>query len=1265
MKLRFNRILVQIGLLILLIFALYVSFWREGLRILPELEYMLTDAVSEALATDVEFTGTRGYFTGLQPHIRVQQFKVMHPIDRTTLVQLDDVQFSLRFWDSLWQQQLVFDSIAVRRGQVNLRQRGPLEAQILRQTFNWQSWLQFALSQKNLTIDQFDLTLAEHAIRLNNILYRDVDLAALLKSPAQALLGNKGLQADIAIESQGHIIAGQLHARFQDPLLGDPEVTALYVNLQGNPALAALAMANAAPARRKSLVPLVAGLQFKLEFEQNWPSQFYLQATSVTTPAPALHLNLHGQLTKDRWQGAGRLGQGFIQSSLYLSAPASHDLQTLLSSRLYVPQLPASQLTSLAHLLKPDLPDDLNLSGEVNRVVLSRDFLAAQFEHFAINGTDWRLGPVNAAIVGQPQAGLIRLQDSLVNIQLPKLLRQELQGLELNASTLFWQTQQGDWRLQLPELSIRHEDASAVLTARISRQLNDRPLLELLGEVQSSSPNEYQRYLPAFLKAGLTSWLDSAIEAGQLTGGRFLFHGPARRRQADPRLQPDLQLQFSGQDLTLAYHQAWPKLTNATADVFLGKGRVDFSVTSGASLGLAAQGKGQVILPKDKTQAPELSLALNASGHLPDGVQFLQRSPLAQRLQAVFPVIETSGHFSSDVKLALHLGQQQSAPKVQVATQLDQAQVLIKPARLQLEQVNGQVDFSSSDGLSASQLTARVFDQPFKFQVQSQNRRTAMDFTGVVAAEQLAPWLEQPILQQLVGETPVQGQVNLPWDGKPVALNIESNLLGLTIKLPAPLGKLAAQRRNWQLRGLFDQRAAFDIHDENYYGVRFDLKDGQLAGLDAIIGDTQTKNGRKPLSYKVAPGQRWTVDVDRFDALQWSRLWQQLQRQAGAKSQTHAQSKQKGQTGQPLQRLQLSVQDLQLAQTSFGPLRISANQEPGGWRAQWDGQSFQGEGFVPRTASNIKKSTPLRLAFSELRLQRALWRKLQGRRATGSTFTQGASLETSLSRLPPVSLKIDELYLDEDFIGRLEISGQPAINGYTWHSMYGQTLGLHWRGQGDFDQKLGSAFQFDVRGGRLDRLYGLLHDLELVTEEQAPISPASVSGSFALNWPGVVPAFANLSGQGEMSMEDGVIKGVNGVAPIRWLSLISAERFARRLRFDFTDLAEQGLAFDRLLVSGVLNKKRLSDTRFMLESPSLQLESTGWVDFGTGTLSQQCVAIIPVMDHLLLPAVAAGGLPAAATAFMLDKALGDQLNQLTKLEWQVEGALAAPSVQPR
>ena len=54
---------------------------------------------------------------------------------------------------------------------------------------------------------------------------------------------------------------------------------------------------------------------------------------------------------------------------------------------------------------------------------------------------------------------------------------------------------------------------------------------------------------------------------------------------------------------------------------------------------------------------------------------------------------------------------------------------------------------------------------------------------------------------------------------------------------------------------------------------------------------------------------------------------------------------------------------------------------------------------------------------------------------------------------------------------------------------------------------------------------------------------------------------------------------------------------------------------------------------------------------------------VPVTRNLVLPAAVIGGVPAAATAFVVEKMFGDQFDKLTTIKYGISGSFDKPVVE--
>ena len=159
------------------------------------------------------------------------------------------------------------------------------------------------------------------------------------------------------------------------------------------------------------------------------------------------------------------------------------------------------------------------------------------------------------------------------------------------------------------------------------------------------------------------------------------------------------------------------------------------------------------------------------------------------------------------------------------------------------------------------------------------------------------------------------------------------------------------------------------------------------------------------------------------------------------------------------------------------------------------------------------------------------------------------------------------------------------------------------------------------------------------------------------------PEMASLVGQLKGNSRDGRLLNTDAdVSPIRFLGLLNIDTITRRLKLDFSDIFSKGLAYDKLDVDVAFENQLLTTHRLHLKGPSLQLDVAGTLDWESKVLDKKLAVTVPLSRNLVLPAAATGGLPAAATALLIEQVFGDKLDKLTTLDYDVSGTIMEPVI---
>ena len=172
-----------------------------------------------------------------------------------------------------------------------------------------------------------------------------------------------------------------------------------------------------------------------------------------------------------------------------------------------------------------------------------------------------------------------------------------------------------------------------------------------------------------------------------------------------------------------------------------------------------------------------------------------------------------------------------------------------------------------------------------------------------------------------------------------------------------------------------------------------------------------------------------------------------------------------------------------------------------------------------------------------------------------------------------------------------------------------------------------------------------------------------------LRWAGYPwsPQFKNASGDLVLETQAGrFLEGNNSTEALRLLGVFNLATVTRRLRLDFSDLIQPGLAFDQLTGTARIRAGRLSMVEpLILDGPSAKMFLTGTSDLPTSTLDHRLRVQVPLSAQLPAAALLAG-FPALAAGVVLlfDQVAGDTLSRIGETNYSVTGTFEQPLIEP-
>lgn len=843
---------------------------------------------------------------------------------------------------------------------------------------------------------------------------------------------------------------------------------------------------------------------------------------------------------------------------------------------------------------------------------------------------------INGRIFGGLAGGELQLDTDNFSLYLAEFFAEPWHYQQARAR-LTWQLNDEGFRLQSPYLQVRgaEGDIAGDFDIRLFNDPQQEDYMDLRVGMRAGDAAFTPRYLPLVLQheqPELDQWLRTAIRAGAVHQGYFQYQGSIS--SATPEQARSISLYFDVDKARLDYQAGWPALTQAQAQVFVHDWGVQVALDSGRVLDSQINRAAAEVIyaPADAVTSLELQAELNTS--VADGLYLLQQTPLAQQ-STEFASWRGSGRIPASFTLQLPFGQQQ--PRVRFRAQLDDASLQLADINVELQQLQGRLDYDSASGLSARRIRGSFLQQPFELQLTAKQMGDTwmqqLHADGKMNAQSLAQWLWPQLELPLTGDFAYQALINL--DGADSQLVVETDLLGTGLQLPPPLAKQEQQSRpsSWRM-----SLAGREANMRLVYGNELDF----IAALERQTGllRAQLLFGPGQARLPVKPGLWIDGRLQQLDLQQWWPLLEKVPAQEYGQLPGLQQAK------------------LDLARVVAGPVTLEdarleflRQQQTAGWQLQLASNNLNGSLIADQGGE-------LQLSIQDLRLPAAAKEPEQA----GPNQEQEPTVlpDWPWQQLAPLQLEVKQLWQGDKQLGRLSarLVQQQQLTGL--HDLDVQLHGLqitgalNWQQQENRSRLRGELSGKDI--GKILQAWGYVPTL----------SSEKFSVAVDMAWPGQPQqaALLKLQGQTELSFHNGQLTEVEGGArALRVFGLLNFNSIGRRLRLDFSDLLGKGLSYDRLRGKVTFEQGLLySSEPLVFKGVSSELNLAGKIDLHTEQIQARLVVAIPISNNLPLAAVLVGAPAIGGALFLVDRLAGNKINRFATVNYHISGDWQKPEI---
>ncbi len=673
------------------------------------------------------------------------------------------------------------------------------------------------------------------------------------------------------------------------------------------------------------------------------------------------------------------------------------------------------------------------------------------------------------------------------------------------------------WQIEALPLYLANSDLEILSRLKLNLPKQGSPYLDLVADLSRLNLEALDAYLPRRSPRSLAEFLSRKPVHGSAYG-RLLWRGELQDFPWHD-LRGVSEVQLKSPQVKLEFHPQWPAVQVSALSLNFQMGLLTLTAEQGKFDNVEIQ----VLKATLDSRAPEPSFNLQAQSRTQAEpvLAALARSPLRPAIAK----LSEQAHLTGELDLALGISLPVYQPK---AFQIEGHAVLrrgtlgLKRVALALRELQGKLRFGRTR-LTAD-LNGWLRQQPAHLEASVDQDKTRLSLRTRLDAEVLP---NKAVSRYFSGTAQTHLTLEASHTGDAPRLTLRSDLQGLSVHLPYPLGKTADQIRPLQLIAVLEPAKL---------PLRLDY-----SPLHAVLTfDRMTQNFSGQISIGDSLAQTSAVEglilTGRLDCLPLD-AWLELGTQSG----------QSGILGRFL-KLDFHTEQLQFGNHAYGPHRFRATAYDLGW------QGTLASPYLAGTWSWKRGLKQLELELEFIDLDKLLASVPHPERKAGAKRAPPL-----LKPWPTLILDARQLKWQNRNLGRLKLKAFPELTervrlelalAGAWHRL--EASGM-WELNSPLTQVSGDFASKDLG----EFLKHLAHSRALV---QTPTTIA-----FKLHWPAAPYQFAlaKLNGHAQLQMGPGRWVDVEPGAS-RLLGLLYLGTLGRRLRLDFSDLFQAGLAYEHI-----------------------------------------------------------------------------------------------------
>jgi uncharacterized protein (TIGR02099 family) len=892
----------------------------------------------------------------------------------------------------------------------------------------------------------------------------------------------------------------------------------------------------------------------------------------------------------------------------------------------YLP-LPQQSIQQLAAISPVGNLKKLDLRWKGTRKSPSEYDIRMQFQDLGIKAYEEIPGfsGLSGTLNANEKQGTININAQQAAIDLKPVMRWPIPADKLTG-VVKWSNHAQGTDVRITNLAINGPHLSGAVNAVYRHQREMPSSMEINGRFDRGDAKYALFYYPIMLGEDTLNWLDTSIIAGQVSDIHVIVRG---RVDQFPYVDPNqglFKVTAKLKDGVLDYGEGWPRIEKLNLDMLFQGSRMELNADGGNILGNQFK-QVKAVIPVLDADDPILEIMGETQGSVTDGIRFVNNSPVQQLTDGFTNDLRTTGNGKLNLALEIPL-EDIDATKIKGVYQIANAS-MASPSIPDISAINGNLEFTES-GLSAKNIAAMVYGGPARVDISSgKNRLVKVAARGNVTDAGLSQALGNGIGSLIRGNTNWFADISI--QPQQLDVTIRSTLAGMALDLPAPIGKLAEERMPLRIEKRQQSPTQDMINISMANQIAAKILRTEVNGAYVI--------DRGEIGINVLPqipSQQGIEVRGSFGELnmdQWLAVLEKVKKAGPDKAAGIP----------PVQRINMTVDSLDIFERRINALRLNATQARDGWKMQIQSEEMSGN------AEWVDEENGRLIA----RLSHLV---LPGKTPQSSEATEVKKEAKKILEYPDLDIVAEKFVMGKKDLGKLELKASEKNDDWRINALRISNPDSILTADGNWNNwrrnpntQMNVNWEINQAGNTLAR-FGHPNVIKNGTSK--------LNGK--LRWPGSPHEFnvEQLSGNFTLEARNGqILKIQPGVG--RLFSVLTLQNLPRRLTFDFRDVLSSGFTFDKISSTATINQGVLRSDNFLLEGPTARVEIKGETDLKKET-QHLYVKVTPFVSDSVSLAALVGGPAVAAATFVAQKILKDPLNKFASEEYEIIGTWDRP-----